>query len=121
MDQAELYVQKVELLLELHSKKFLAELAAIKTGLGEIKDTLAALQRAPPPPHPAAPGAAAPPPEAATAQAPAAATPGAAAPNAPPPKAPPADAPAQAPQRPIDRNNVAPADVIEKIFYFGKK
>jgi len=103
LQQEELYTQKVELLLEMHSKKMLGELAGLKEELRNLSDQLAGLKRA----QRAAPIAA--PPAAvavATAQETQAATPPVAA----------ADA------QPIDRNGIAPQDVsIEKIFYFGQK
>ncbi len=125
LQQEELYTQKVELLLEMHSKKMLGELAGLKQQLAGLQDELSALKRAQRQAPAAAPvsytpAISVPTAEAAQAYAAAQANPAQAPQAAPPQNA--AQAEGSPSSRPIDRNGIAPQDVsIEKIFYFGQK
>jgi|GEM_PF-2497905 len=124
LGQDDLLTQKVELLLEMNSKKVLAELTKLHQEIADVKSEIAELKKQRPSAAPA---------------------PSYTQPMGPPPRQeersrapePPQNwQPRQEPQepqtqqeppqrdqnKPIDRNKVAPADVdIQNIFYFGNK
>ncbi len=124
LQQDDLLTQKIELLLEMNSKKLLVEIGKLHQEVADVRDEVAALkkqQRSEPAPQPQQWQQQAPPRQEYEEQR-------SRAPEPPQGWQPRNDERSEAPQeqrpqsKPIDRNGVAPADVnIEKMFYFGNK
>ena len=110
MLQNDLGIERIEVLLDMQTKKLQAELSAIREELSRVKEELAKKQDAPAPRVEAPVQQVAPP----------VAEPAAAPQFQPTPTAAPQQAAAAPAEQPIDRNGVAPEEVsIEKIFYVG--